>query len=148
MAGSVNKVILIGNLGKDPEIRRLENGTVIANFPLATSESYTDKSTGTRRDITDWHNIVLWRNLAEIAEKYIRKGTKVYVEGKLKTRNWTDANGQQRYITEVVGDELTILTPRSENSNQNYGNNTPYPTEPQQPMQDMGMSGTDEDDLP
>jgi len=149
MAGSVNKVILIGNLGKDPEIRRLENGTVIANFPLATSESYTDKSTGTRRDITDWHNIVLWRNLAEIAEKYVRKGTKVYVEGKLKTRNWTDANGQQRYITEIVGDELTILTPKSDSSNQNFGNNNPpYSTEPQQPMQNMDVSGTDEDDLP
>jgi single-strand DNA-binding protein len=149
MAGSVNKVILIGNLGKDPEIRRLENGTVIANFPLATSETFTDKATGTRRDITDWHNIVLWRNLAEIAEKYVRKGTKVYVEGKLKTRSWTDANGQQRYITEVVGDELTILTPRSESSNQNYGSNTaPYPTEPQNPMQNMDVSGNDEDDLP
>lgn len=148
MAGSVNKVILIGNLGKDPEIRRLENGTAIASFPLATSESYTDKATGTRRDITDWHNIVLWRNLAEIAEKYVRKGAKIYVEGKLKTRSWTDANGQQRYVTEVIGEELTLLTPRSENNNPNASQGTPYPTEPQQPHQPMNMDNDENDDLP
>lgn len=148
MAGSVNKVILIGNLGKDPEIKRLENGTVIANFPLATSESYTDKATGTRRDITDWHNIVLWRNLAEIAEKYARKGAKVYIEGKLKTRSWTDANGQQRYITEVVGDELTLLTPRSDSTNQNSNSGSPYPEEPQIPHQPMNIGEDENDDLP
>ena len=86
MNGSVNKVILIGNLGKDPEIRRLENGAVIATFSLATSEVFTDKSTGEKKEITDWHDIVLWRGLAEVAEKYIRKGAKIYVEGKLKKR--------------------------------------------------------------
>lgn len=148
MAGSVNKVILIGNLGKDPEIKRLENGTVIANFPLATSETYTDRATGARRDITDWHNIVLWRNLAEIAEKYARKGTKVYIEGKLKTRSWTDSNGLQRYITEVVGDEMTLLTPRSDANNQNFNSNAPYPVEPHSPQQPMNVADDENDDLP
>lgn len=148
MAGSVNKVILIGNLGKDPEIKRLENGTVIANFPLATSETYTDRATGARRDITDWHNIVLWRNLAEIAEKYARKGMKVYIEGKLKTRSWTDSNGLQRYITEVVGDEMTLLTPRSESNNQNFNSNPPYPVEPNVPQRPMNVEDDENDDLP
>ena len=90
MNGTVNKVILIGNLGKDPEIRRLENGAVVASFSIATSESFTDKNSGEKKEITDWHDIVLWRGLAEIAEKYIRKGTKIYVEGKLKKRSWQD----------------------------------------------------------
>ena len=84
MNGTVNKVILIGNLGKDPEIRRLENGAVVATFSIATSESFTDKNSGEKKEITDWHDIVLWRGLAEITEKYIRKGTKIYIEGKLK----------------------------------------------------------------
>src|SRR5690554_4692781 len=90
MAGSINKVILIGNLGKDPEVRVLENGTKLVRFPIATSETYTDKTTGERKSITDWHNIVIWRGLAEVAEKYLTKGQKVYIEGKLKTRTWQD----------------------------------------------------------
>lgn len=110
MAGSVNKVILIGNLGKDPEVRRLESGSVVANFPLATSESYTDKSSGERRESTDWHDIVVWRGLAEVVEKYVRKGMKVYVEGRLKKRSWQDKDGQTRYTTEVLCDNLTILS--------------------------------------
>ena len=126
MAGSVNKVILIGNLGKDPEVRRLESGAVVANFPLATSEVYTDRNTGEKRENTDWHDIVLWRGLAEIAEKYVRKGTKVYIEGKLKKRSWQDKEGNTRYSTEVLADEMTILsrpetTERTESAQ-------PYPT--------------------
>ena len=101
MSGSVNKVILIGNLGKDPEIRRLENGVVLANFSIATSESFTDKQTGEKKEITDWHDIVLWRGLAEVAEKYLRKGSKIYVEGKLKKRSWQDKEGNTRYNTPV-----------------------------------------------
>lgn len=85
MAGSVNKVILIGNLGKDPEVRHLENGATVANFPIATSETYTDRNTGQRVENTDWHDIVVWRGLAEVVEKYVKKGAKVYVEGKLKS---------------------------------------------------------------
>jgi single-strand DNA-binding protein len=115
MAGSVNKVILIGNLGKDPEIRHLENGATVGNFSIATSESYTDRTTGEKRESTDWHDIVVWRGLAEITEKYLKKGTKVFIEGKLKKRSWQDKEGNTRYTIEVVADELTILS-RSEQS--------------------------------
>lgn len=110
MSASVNKVILIGNLGKDPEVRRLDNGAVVATFSIATSENYTDKQSGEKKEITDWHDVVLWRGLAEIAEKYIRKGTKIYVEGKLKKRSWQDKEGIIRYNTEVIADEMTILS--------------------------------------
>lgn len=109
MAGSVNKVILIGNLGKDPEVRHLENGAVVANFPLATSETFTDKN-GNKTENTDWHDVVAWRGLAEIVEKYVKKGQKIYVEGKLRKRSWQDKEGNTRYTTEVLADELTILT--------------------------------------
>lgn len=115
MAG-VNKVILVGNLGKDPEVRHLEGGSVVANFPIATTESYKDKS-GQRIEQTEWHNIVVWRGLAEIAEKYLKKGMTVYIEGKLRTRSWDDKEGNKRYSTEVVGDTFTILS-KKENSNQ------------------------------
>jgi single-strand DNA-binding protein len=110
MAGSVNKVILIGNLGKDPEIRHLENGATVGNFSIATSETYTDRTTGEKRESTDWHDIVVWRGLAEITEKYLKKGTKVFIEGKLKKRSWQDKEGNTRYTIEVVADELTILS--------------------------------------
>ena len=122
MNGTVNKVILIGNLGKDPEIRSLENDAVVASFSIATSESFTDKNSGEKKEITDWHDIVLWRGLAEIAEKYIRKGTKIYVEGKLKKRSWQDKEGNTKYNTEVIGEELTILS-RVETSDKTA---TPY----------------------
>lgn len=105
----VNKVILVGNLGKDPEVRYLESGTAVANFSLATSESWKDRKTGERKDVTEWHNIVLWRGLAEVAEKYLKKGNQVYIEGKLKTRSWEDKEGVTRYMTEVVADNMTML---------------------------------------
>jgi single-strand DNA-binding protein len=119
MAG-VNKVILVGNLGKDPEVRHLEGGAVVANFPLATTETYKDK-TGQRNEQTEWHNIVVWRGLAEVAEKYLKKGATIYIEGKLRTRSWDDKEGHKRYTTEVVGDTFTILSKR-ENNNQLTGN--------------------------
>lgn len=108
MAG-VNKVILIGNLGADPEVRHLQNGASVANFRLATSETYRDRQTGERREQTEWHNVVAWRGLAEITEKYLRKGSKVYVEGKLRTRQWQDKDGNTRYTTEIQADEMTML---------------------------------------
>lgn len=108
MAG-VNKVILIGNLGKDPEIRHLEGGTAVAKFSLATSETFKDKS-GQRIEQTEWHNIVLWRGLADVAEKFLKKGMTIYVEGKLKTRSWDDKEGHKHYMTEVVADTFTILS--------------------------------------
>ncbi|WMN12437.1 single-stranded DNA-binding protein [Marivirga salinae] len=104
----VNKVILIGNLGKDPEVRHLDNGASVANFSIATTETYKDRNSGERVDQTEWHNIVLWRGLAEVAEKYLKKGDSVYIEGKLRTRSW-EKEGVTRYTTEVVGDQLTML---------------------------------------
>jgi len=99
---SVNKVILIGNLGRDPEIRSTQDGTKIANLSLATSESWKDKNTGERREKSEWHRVVIFGPLAEIAEKYLRKGSKVYVEGQIQTRKWTDQSGQDKYTTEIV----------------------------------------------
>ena len=107
MAG-VNKVILVGNLGKDPEVRYLDNGVAVANFSLATTENYKNKE-GERVSQTEWHNIVLWRGLAEVAEKWLKKGSSVYVEGKIRTRKWEDKNGNTRYSTEILGDNMTML---------------------------------------
>ncbi len=113
MAG-VNKVILLGNLGRDPEVRHLDNGRAVANFSIATSETYKNKQ-GERVTATEWHNIVLWTPLAEIAEKYLKKGNQVYIEGKLTSRSYEDREGVTKYITEVVGREMTLLGgPRSE----------------------------------
>ena len=106
---SVNKVILIGNLGADPEVRHLQNGATVANFRIATSETYKDRQTGEKREQTEWHSIVAWRGLGEITEKYLRKGSKVYVEGKLRTRSWQDRDGNTRYTTEVHAEEMTLL---------------------------------------
>src|SRR5665213_1740732 len=117
MAGSVNKVILIGNLGKDPEIRSTNDGTKIANFTLATSENWRDKASGERRERTEWHRVAVFNDrLVDVIEKYVKKGAKVYVEGALQTRKWTDKEGQERYTTEVVlqkfRGELTMLDSR------------------------------------
>ena len=111
MAG-VNKTILLGNLGKDPEVRHLDNGKAVANFSIATSESYKNKQ-GERVTNSEWHNVVLWSPLAEIAEKFLKKGSQVYVEGKLTTRSY-DKDGEKRYVTEVVGRELTLLGGKSQ----------------------------------
>ncbi|HUI34270.1 MAG TPA: single-stranded DNA-binding protein [Stellaceae bacterium] len=114
MAGSVNKVILVGNLGRDPEIRSTQDGTRIANLNLATSESWRDRVSGERKERTEWHRVVIFNErLVELAEKYLRKGSKIYVEGALQTRKWTDQQGQERYSTEIVlqrfRGELTML---------------------------------------
>jgi single-strand DNA-binding protein len=118
MAGSVNKVILVGNLGKDPEVRRTTAGDPIVNLSLATSESWRDKASGERKEKTEWHRVVIFnKNLADVAEKYLRKGSKVYVEGQLQTRKWTDKDGAEKYSTEVVlqnfRGELTMLDGKS-----------------------------------
>jgi single-strand DNA-binding protein len=103
MAGSVNKVILVGNLGKDPEVRRMTSGEPIVNLSVATSESWRDKASGERKERTEWHRVVIFnKNLADVAEKYLRKGSKVYLEGALQTRKWTDKDGAEKYSTEVV----------------------------------------------
>ena len=126
MAGSVNKVILIGNLGRDPEVRYSQDGTKIVNFSMATSERWKDKNTGERREKTEWHRVVLFNErLAEIAEQYLRKGSKVYVEGALQTRKWTGNDGIEKYSTEVVlqrfRGELTMLDTRGEGGGGGYG---------------------------
>ena len=112
----VNKVILIGNLGKDPEVRYLDNGVAVANLSLATSENYKNKD-GEKVTQTEWHDIVLWRGLAEVAEKYLKKGSSVYIEGKLRTNKWVDKDENTRYKTEVLADKLTMLG-RSHNQEQ------------------------------
>jgi single-strand DNA-binding protein len=119
MAGSINKVILVGNLGKDPEIRSTQDGSKVASFSIATSEYWKDKVSGERKDKTEWHRIVVFNpNLAEICEKYLHKGSKVYVEGQLQTRKWQDQSGNDRYSTEVVlskfRGELTLLDSRQD----------------------------------
>lgn len=118
--GGVNKVILVGNLGRDPELKYLEGNIARVNFSLATSETYKDK-TGNRIDQTEWHNIVFWRSLAESAEKLLKKGTQIYLEGKLQTRQWVDKEGHKRSITEVIGETFVVLQ-RREHQNPSSGN--------------------------
>jgi single-strand DNA-binding protein len=117
MAGSVNKVILVGNLGRDPEVRTIQDGTKVVNLALATSETWNDRATGERKERTEWHRVVIFNErIADVAEKYLRKGAKVYVEGALQTRKWTDQSGQEKYTTEIVigrfRGELTMLDGR------------------------------------
>ena len=125
MAGSVNKVILVGNLGRDPEVRHTQDGSPVVNLNLATSENWRDKNTGERREKTEWHRVVIFNeNLAKVAENYLRKGSKVYIEGQLQTRKWTDQQGQEKYTTEIVlqrfrGD-LTMLDSKGD-SGGSYG---------------------------
>jgi len=136
MAG-INKVIFVGNLGKDPEIRSLDNGVKVASFSLATSESYKNKE-GQRIEQTEWHNIVMWRGLAEVAEKYLKKGSQIYLEGKIRTRSWDDKEGNKRYTTEIIADTFTMLGSKREEA--------PHVTsEPETPAP---VAPGPEDDLP
>jgi len=126
MAGSVNKVILVGNLGRDPEIRTTNDGTKVANLSLATSESWRDRNSGERRERTEWHRVVIFNDrLVDVVEKYLNKGSKIYVEGQLQTRKWTDRDGQERYTTEVVlqrfRGELTMLDGRGGGGGGDFG---------------------------
>ncbi|MCC5980822.1 MAG: single-stranded DNA-binding protein [Oceanicaulis sp.] len=126
MAGSVNKVIIIGNLGADPEVKAMPSGDRMAKFPVATSETWRDRQSGERREKTEWHNVVIFNeNLAKVAENYLKKGAKVYIEGSLQTRKWQDQNGQDRYTTEIVlqkyRGELTMLDSKGEGGGGNYG---------------------------
>lgn len=107
---SVNKVIIVGNLGRDPETRYLPNGDAITNIAVATTESWKDKNSGEKKEATEWHRIVFYRKLAEIAALYLKKGASVYIEGKLQTRKWTDKDGVERYSTEIIGDTMQMLS--------------------------------------
>lgn len=117
MAG-INKVIIVGRLGNAPEMRTMPNGDAVANLSVATSESWTDKQTGEKREVTEWHRIIFFRRQAEICGQYLEKGSLVYIEGKLKTRKWQDQNGQDRYTTEIQGDVLQMLDSRQSGDNQ------------------------------
>lgn len=149
---SVNKVILVGNVGKDPEVRYLDNGVAVASFPFATSETYKNKE-GERVTTTEWHNIVLWRGLAEVAEKYVRKGSQLYIDGKIRTRSYEDKEGVRKYMTEIVADTMQMLGKKSDGpgesrENENHstaeGNQT-QSGDPQNPYKD---TGEENDDLP
>lgn len=139
MAG-VNKVILVGNLGKDPEVRTLENGRKVANFPLATSETYKDRN-GERVERTEWHNIVFWGPVADVLERYVRKGSKIYVEGKLRTRSY-EQEGVKKYITEVDGQTMTMLDSR------NTEQERPEVSTPTSSPQSIALDENEENDLP
>jgi single-strand DNA-binding protein len=149
---SVNKVILVGNVGKDPEVRHLDSGVAVANFPLATSESYTAKN-GEKVTTTEWHNIVLWRGLAEVAEKYVTKGRQLYIEGRIRTRNYDDKDGIKRYVTEIYGDTMQMLGSKNDDKsgsnqyNQNQESSTSNAQSSAANEPEMEEPGGD-DDLP
>lgn len=152
MARGINKVILIGNLGKDPEVKYAANGNAIANITLATSESWKDKNTGEQVDKTEWHRVVFFRRLAEIAGEYLKKGSKVYIEGKLQTRKWQDQNGQDRYTTEVVANEMQMLDSRGGGStsfdqSQSQSQSAPAPQR-SAPQSQPAPAGDFDDDIP
>ena len=143
--GSVNKVILIGNLGSDPELKYTPSGAAVTNFNVATNEVWNDKD-GNKQERTEWHRVVLWRKLAEIAGEYLKKGSKVYLEGRLQTRSWEDKDGVKRYTTEVVADNMTMLDAKGEGGSSSGASSAPPPSEvpPAAPAADSGA----EDDLP
>lgn len=137
----VNKVILIGNLGKDPEVKYLESKVPVANFTLATNSTWKDKD-GSKKEHTEWHNIVLWRGLAEVAEKYLHKGDKVYIEGKLRTRSWSDKDNVKRYTTEVIAENMTMLSEKRD------GNSDSPPTPDANTASGAPIADKPSDDLP
>jgi|TARA_B100001093_G_scaffold91284_1_gene83448 single-strand DNA-binding protein len=144
MSRGVNKVILVGNLGQKPEMRYTATQTAVANLSIATTESWKDKESGENRDKTEWHRVVFFGNLAEIAEKYLDKGSSVYIEGKIQTRKWQDKEGKDRWTTEVLGNQLTMLGSRNSSEasvEQNNSSDTPFPED------DSGPGLTD-DDIP
>ena len=148
MAG-INKVILVGNLGRDPEMRYTPNGIAVCSFSIATSETYKDKTSGERISQTEWHNIVLWRGLAETSEKYLRKGSKVFIEGKLKTRKWDDNQGITRYSTEIVADVMQMLDKKTTDSPEAFVSETPEAKKMVEPSNSSEMvEEIKKDDLP
>ena len=150
----INRVTLIGTLGKDPETKTFANGGSLTQFSIATSESWTDKNSGERKEQTEWHNIVLQNRLGEIAQQYLKKGSKVYIEGSLNTRKWTDQNGQERYTTQIKGSQLQMLDSANGNNQQQAQQPKPqqqqnsYTAKPQQPYQPQNGGADLDDDLP
>ena len=146
MARGVNKVILVGNLGKDPEVRYMPNGNAVANITLATSESWKDKTTGEQQEKTEWHRIVMFRRLGEIAGEYLKKGSQVYIEGKLQTRKWQDNSGNDRYTTEIVANEMQMLGGRGSGVGNQGGDSAP--SKVAEPMPATAAAGDFDDDIP
>ena len=144
MARGVNKVILVGNLGKDPETKYMPSGDCVCNFSIATTESWKDKTTGEKVEKAEWHNIVMYRRLAEIAGEYLRKGSQVYIEGKLKTRKWQDKSGNDRYTTEIEAREMQMLGARGGNA----GMGAPAAQQSSPPPAQAPAGGDFEDDIP
>ncbi|WP_340110804.1 single-stranded DNA-binding protein [Maribellus mangrovi] len=145
---SVNKVILVGNVGKDPEVRHLDSGVAVANFPLATSESYTAKN-GDRVTTTEWHNIVLWRGLADVAEKYVTKGRQLYIEGRIRSRSYDDKDGNKRYITEIYGDVMQMLGSKDSNQGPDSGTSSSSSQESTPDVKEPDIDTPEgDDDLP
>ena len=149
MAG-VNRVIILGNLGNDPEIRTMPNGDAVAKISVATSESWNDKNTGERKEVTEWHSIVFYRRQAEVAGEYLHKGSKVYIEGRLKTRKWQDQNGQDRYTTEIQGDVLQMLDSRHGDNQDKSSAGNAYANAKNGKKQPQTQQGADDlnDDIP
>lgn len=150
MARGVNKVMLIGNLGNDPEVRYTPNGNAIANVVMATSSAWRDKQTGELNERTEWHRIVFFNRLAEIVNEYLHKGSKIYVEGSLRTRKWQDKSGVDRYTTEIIANEMQILDSRNSNSNNNNsGSSASRMTDQSQEVADTpAKTETFDDDIP
>lgn len=146
MAGSLNKVMLIGNLGKDPEVKTFEGGNMLVRFPIATSETFTSRKTNEKVTQTEWHTIVLRRGLAEVAEKYLHKGDKIFIEGRIKTRSWEDQSGEKKYATEIHADNMTMLGSPS-GDNQYAGGQAVSSGNTSGPA-DLSADNDDEDDLP
>jgi len=145
---SVNKVVLIGNVGKDPETRYLDKDTAVTRFPLATSETYRSRE-GEKVSNTEWHNIVLWRGLAVVAEKYVRKGSQIYIEGKIKTRSYDDKDGVKRYVTEIVADNMVLLGKRQDDEGGSSHEGYSRPQESyQRPQTDSSPAGNPDDFTP
>ncbi len=149
MARGINKVILIGNLGKDPEVRYSPSGAAVANVTLATSDNWRDKQSGEMQERTEWHRVVFFGRLAEIAGEYLRKGSKVYVEGRLQTRKWQGQDGQDRYTTEVVANEMQMLDSRGEGGGMGGGGQSrPQQSRPAQQAEPDAMNQDFDDDIP
>ena len=150
---SVNKVILVGNLGADPETRYMPNGDAVANIRLATTESWKDKASGEKREITEWHRVVFYRKLAEIAGQYLKKGSAVYVEGRIRTRKWQDKEGQERYTTEIEANEMQMLGGKPQGGSESTYGGESAPSQPKQaPRNAQGAPKTSfdgmDDDIP
>lgn len=147
----INKVILVGNVGLDPEVRTTESGVKMARIRMATTERYTDRQTNETKELTEWHTVILWRNLANVVDQYVKKGSQLYIEGRLRTREWTDKDNIKRYTTEIMADEMKLLGRRSDGQQSTTATQQGGYSQPVQPVQPVAVNPVpqeDPDDLP